>query len=218
MLACFILRVSNRCTCIETAHMDWLESGDDGMAFNESSVTRREFLARGGSGAVLAAATLAGLVRRAGGSAGQPSDGHRSVIVLWMSGGPSTIDLWDLKPGADTGGPFRWIGTTGDGPICEHLPLLAQRMHHFAIVRSMSTGDTEHEAARQRMRSVGLSCAGCGGGDFSGALAQALAARRNAEPLTRYVRIGDRRLRQHQGKTDSRFFQLALNRPYKTTP
>ena len=39
---------------------------------------------------------------------------HKSAIMLWMSGGPATIDIWDLKPGAPTGGPFRPITTTGD--------------------------------------------------------------------------------------------------------
>jgi len=32
---------------------------------------------------------------------------HKSAILLWMGGGPSTMDIWDLKPGAATGGPFR---------------------------------------------------------------------------------------------------------------
>ena len=39
---------------------------------------------------------------------------HKSAILLWMGGGPATIDIWDLKPGAPTGGPFRPIATSGD--------------------------------------------------------------------------------------------------------
>jgi hypothetical protein len=76
----------------------------------------------------------------------------RSVILLWMGGGPSTIDLWDLKPGASTGGPFKPISTSADGiQICEHLPLLAQQMHHFSIVRSMSTREADHMRGRYYM-------------------------------------------------------------------
>ena len=76
----------------------------------------------------------------------------RSVILLWMGGGPSTTDLWDLKPGASTGGPFKPINTSADGiQICEHLPLLAQQMHHFSIVRSMSTREADHMRGRYYM-------------------------------------------------------------------
>ena len=41
-----------------------------------------------------------------------------------MGGGPATIDLWDMKPGAATSGPFRHKHF-GDVQICEHLPRLA---------------------------------------------------------------------------------------------
>ena len=77
---------------------------------------------------------------------------NRSVIMLWMGGGPSTIDLWDLKPGTSTGGPFRPISTSADGvQICEHLPLLSQQMHHLSIVRSMSTREADHMRGRYYM-------------------------------------------------------------------
>lgn len=73
----------------------------------------------------------------------------KSVILLWMGGGPSTIDLWDLKSGSATGGPFKPISTSGDGiQICEHLPLMAQQMHHMNIVRSMSTREADHTRGR----------------------------------------------------------------------
>lgn len=76
----------------------------------------------------------------------------KSVILLWMSGGPSTIDLWDLKPGAATGGPFKPISTSADGiQICEHLPLMAQQMHHMSIIRSMSTREADHMRGRYYM-------------------------------------------------------------------
>ncbi|MEE2991241.1 MAG: DUF1501 domain-containing protein [Planctomycetota bacterium] len=76
---------------------------------------------------------------------------RKSAILLWMGGGPATIDLWDLKPGAATGGPFRPIATSGNAQITEHMPLLAKQMHHMAIVRSMSTREADHGRGRYYM-------------------------------------------------------------------
>ena len=76
----------------------------------------------------------------------------KSAILLWMGGGPSTIDLWDLKPGSTTGGPFKPINTNVDGiQICEHLPLLAKNMDKLSIVRSMSTREADHNRGRYYM-------------------------------------------------------------------
>jgi uncharacterized protein (DUF1501 family) len=77
---------------------------------------------------------------------------HKSAILLWMGGGPSTMDIWDLKPGASTGGPFQPIATSAPGvEISEHMPMMAQQMHHMAIVRSMSTREADHQRGRYYM-------------------------------------------------------------------
>ncbi len=77
---------------------------------------------------------------------------HKAAILLWMGGGPSTMDIWDLKPGAATGGPFRQISTSADGvAISEHMPMMAQNMHQMAIVRSMSTREADHMRGRYYM-------------------------------------------------------------------
>jgi hypothetical protein len=77
---------------------------------------------------------------------------HKSAILLWMGGGPSTIDLWDLKPGTPSGGPFKPINTNADGiQICEHLPMLAKNMDKLSIVRSMSTREADHMRGRYYM-------------------------------------------------------------------
>lgn len=77
---------------------------------------------------------------------------HKSAILLWMGGGPSTMDIWDLKPGTPTGGPFKPISTSADGvQICEHMPLMAKQMHHMNIVRSMSTREADHMRGRYYM-------------------------------------------------------------------
>jgi hypothetical protein len=77
---------------------------------------------------------------------------HKAAILLWMGGGPSTMDIWDLKPGAPTGGQFKQISTSADGvAICEHMPLMAKQMHHMSIVRSMSTREADHMRGRYYM-------------------------------------------------------------------
>jgi hypothetical protein len=70
---------------------------------------------------------------------------RRSCILLWMNGGPSQMDTFDLKPGHANGGPFRTIGTTGGGVrISEHLPRLSRQMHHAAIVRALRSNEGDH--------------------------------------------------------------------------
>jgi uncharacterized protein (DUF1501 family) len=76
---------------------------------------------------------------------------HKAAILLYMGGGPSTIDIWDMKPGAPTGGSFKPISTTGDMQICEHLPLMAKQMKHLSVVRSMSTREADHTRGRYYM-------------------------------------------------------------------
>src|SRR5438046_2414301 len=65
---------------------------------------------------------------------------NKSVIILWMSGGPATIDIWDLKPGQPTGGEFREVNTAVPGiRISEHMPKVAEQMGRLAIIRSLTT-------------------------------------------------------------------------------
>ena len=68
-----------------------------------------------------------------------------------MGGGPSTMDIWDLKSDSNTGGDFKPIATNGDVQICEHMPLMAQNMDKMSIVRSMSTREADHMRGRYYM-------------------------------------------------------------------
>jgi hypothetical protein len=79
------------------------------------------------------------------------SRNHKSAILLWLGGGPPSIDMWDMKPGAPTGGPLKPISTTGDFQICERLPLLAEQMKDLSVVRSMSTREADHDRGRYYM-------------------------------------------------------------------
>jgi hypothetical protein len=74
---------------------------------------------------------------------------NKSLIVLWMSGGPPTIDIWDLKPGEPTGGEFKTMRTSASGvQICEHMPQTAKQMKHLAIVRSLVSNEGDHNRGR----------------------------------------------------------------------
>lgn len=115
-----------------------------------NGMTRRHFMSHlaGSSAAAAAAFTLGNSIQA---NAAEMTRNRKSAILLWMGGGPSTIDIWDLKPGAPTSGPFQPISTTGDMQICEHMPMVAQQMKHLSIVRSMSTREADHERGRYYM-------------------------------------------------------------------
>jgi hypothetical protein len=75
-----------------------------------------------------------------------------SVILVWLAGGPSHIDTFDLKPGQSTAGPFKPINTTADGiQLCEHLPTLAKQMKHSCLLRSLTSKEGSHERATYEM-------------------------------------------------------------------
>src|SRR6187402_2349825 len=103
---------------------------------------RREFL---GS----AAATLSGWLGRVAAAA---PEGKRpkSCILLWMAGGPSHIDTFDPKPdaAADVRGEFKPIDTAVPGiRISEHFPKFAGLMKDAAVLRGMSTLESDHNLA-----------------------------------------------------------------------
>lgn len=63
-----------------------------------------------------------------------------ACIIILLNGGPSHLDMWDMKPAAPDGirGEFQPIATSVSGvQVCEHLPRLAQHMHRVTLVRSM---------------------------------------------------------------------------------
>jgi hypothetical protein len=70
---------------------------------------------------------------------------QKRCILLWMNGGASQIDTFDLKPGRPTGGPFRPIQTNVPGlQICEYLPRIARMADRLAVIRSMRTQSPDH--------------------------------------------------------------------------
>ncbi len=74
----------------------------------------------------------------------------QSCVLFLLHGGPSQLDIWDMKPDApaEVRGEFRPIATSAPGVrITEHLPLLARQAHRFSIVRSMTHTAINHNAA-----------------------------------------------------------------------
>ena len=72
--------------------------------------------------------------------AGKVKKTAQSVILVWLPGGPATIDMWDLKPEApaEIRGEFKQIDTKAAGVrICEHLPKVAQVLDKVTVVRSL---------------------------------------------------------------------------------
>ncbi len=74
----------------------------------------------------------------------------RSIILLWLWGGPSHLDMWDPKPDAPSEyrGPYRPIGTNVPGmQVTELLPKLARRADQYALVRTLHHGTNDHGLA-----------------------------------------------------------------------
>lgn len=73
----------------------------------------------------------------------------KSVILLFMNGGPSHLETFDPKPGAATGGPTKAIKTRMPGvEISENLPALADVADQLAIIRGMTSKEGSHERAQ----------------------------------------------------------------------
>ncbi|MBG88050.1 MAG: hypothetical protein CMO80_14260 [Verrucomicrobiales bacterium] len=109
--------------------------------------SRRDFIRIGGAGLMgLGLADLLRLEARASVEESVPAK-TKSVILVWLAGGPATIDMWDMKPEASANirGEFKPITTTERGiQISEHMPRLARVMHHCSIVRSLHHSIPSH--------------------------------------------------------------------------
>jgi len=108
---------------------------------------RRDFLKLSAAGVV--GTCFSGWLNILAADAAKSGVKHKSCIVLWMEGGPSHKDTFDMKPGTADAGEFSEIPTSVPGiRISEHFPKFAQLMQHAAILRGMSTGEGAHSRAR----------------------------------------------------------------------
>src|SRR5437867_9556845 len=100
-------------------------------------IRRRQWLQLGGLG--LMGLSLPQLLRAEPASRERPL--ARSCVLFLLHGGPSQLDIWDMKPDApaEVRGAFQPVRTSVPGMhIVEHLPRLARLAHRFSIVRSMT--------------------------------------------------------------------------------
>ena len=116
-----------------------------------SESTRRKFLqlSAAGVGAASMSGWLEVLARRASAAPAVVAPNKaKACILLWMSGGPSHKDTFDLKPQSKGAGDFKPIATSAPGiEISEHLSKTAKVMHHGVVVRGMSTPEGAHARA-----------------------------------------------------------------------
>src|SRR5262245_4085938 len=126
------------------AFADFYGRDREGLAL----VDRRGMLKAGLAG--IASLTLPDLLRCRAQAAesGRPIASRKSVILLWMAGGPSHIDTLDPKPDRpyQNRGPFGVTSTKLPGVIvCEHLPKMAAMLDKFTVIRSVDSRHSSHE-------------------------------------------------------------------------
>jgi hypothetical protein len=114
-------------------------------------LSRRDWLRLATAGVV--ASSASGWLEALADAAANHPQRKRACILLWMTGGPSQTDTFDLKPGHPNGGPFKEVQTSAPGlRIGEHFPRLAKFGHRMAVVRSMRTKEADHGRATFLLR------------------------------------------------------------------
>ena len=109
-------------------------------------MTRRQAI-RVGTVGLLSGLSLPRLLQFQAQAAGVNLAKAKSCIFLFLEGGPSTIDMWDMKPEAavEVRGPYKPIKTNVTGTlVCEHLPNCAKIADKYTILRSHSHNDNGH--------------------------------------------------------------------------
>jgi hypothetical protein len=174
------------------------------------NLARRDFLKFSAAGAALTSAS--GWLDLLAAHAADSGARHKSCILLWMEGGPSHKDTFDLKPGTKDAGEFKPIATSVPGiQVSEHFPKLALQMQHTAILRGMSTTEGAHGRARYFMHTGYRE--GLGGLTYPslGAIASAELGREGF-PLPNFVSVGGK-LSYGAGFLGSRHQPLVISEP-----
>src|SRR5580693_8043681 len=111
---------------------------------------RRHFLRAGLATASAAVGFRAGAVPFA-----PPEKPARHLILLWMAGGLSHMDLWDIKEGSANQGNFKSIETAVPGiRIGELLPNVAKEFTNLSIIRTLNSGEGDISRANYKMTHV----------------------------------------------------------------
>ncbi|HKI33219.1 MAG TPA: DUF1501 domain-containing protein [Gemmataceae bacterium] len=151
-------------------------------------LTRRDFLR---AGALSAGAVGLSLVDLAQLQAAPNRSRDINCILLFLVGGPSHLDTWDLKPDApsEVRGPFRPTRTNMPGvEICEHFPLMATMADRYAIVRSVHHHEAPiHETGHQLMQTGRLFRGGHEYPHYGAVLSRLRGPRREGAPASAVV-------------------------------
>src|SRR3954447_16610977 len=155
-------------------------------------LSRRDVLKLTAAG--VTGASLSGWLNVLAGRAATAGVKHKACILLWMDGGPSHKDTFDLKPGTEHGGPFKEIPTSVPGiKVSEHFPKFAGLVRHAAILRGMSTGEGAHPRAKFYLHTGYKE--GVGGVSYPslGSIVSAELGRPES-PMPNFVAVGNRAL------------------------
>lgn len=79
-------------------------------------------------------------------AAARGTERKKSLITLWLAGGPSQLETWDPHPGTLISGPTTAIETSISGiQIASHFPQVAEQLHHLSVIRSLVSKEGDHE-------------------------------------------------------------------------
>ena len=121
------------------------------MPFDQAEITRRALMR--GTGLGLLGGSMSGWFPTLASALAQHPRRRRHCVLLWMQGGPSQTDTFDMKPGHANGGPIEERATAVPGlRFSEHLPALAEQADQLAIVRSLTTKEGDHSRATHLIR------------------------------------------------------------------
>ena len=116
-----------------------------------SRFSRRQFM--GSLAAGIGGISVSGWFPRLAAELTDLKKSGRHCILLWMSGGPTQTDTWDMKPNHENGGEFKEIQTASPGlQFSEHLPKLAAQSDKLAVLRGLSTREGDHGRGTYLMR------------------------------------------------------------------
>lgn len=114
---------------------------------------------------------------------------QKRCILLWMNGGASQFETFDMKVGRPTGGPFRPISTNVSGAeVCELLPKISQQMDKLTVIRSMRTSQIDHPGGIHLMHTCYSEAANIRFPELGAVIAKYLGHKETALP--NFIKIG----------------------------
>jgi hypothetical protein len=155
---------------------------------NSPGMSRRHFM----SHLAASAATIPALdfISHVKANAAELKRKQKACILMWMSGGPPTIDIWDLKPESKNGGEFKPIDTKGDFQISDQMPKTAMVMDKLSIIRAMSTREADHGRGRYYMHTSFIPNPTVVHPAFGSVVSYELATKRTELEIPSFVSIG----------------------------